>query len=56
MKPIAADFFKLRKEFILILSTTIKIIKTPFLANWGNAGGAIAIYTKDGEDTEEENH
>ena len=32
----------------------IKIIKTPFLGNWGAAGGAIAVYTKDGEETEED--
>ena len=31
----------------------IKIIKTPFLGLWGASGGAIAIYTKDGEETEE---
>ena len=33
----------------------IKIIKTPFLGNWGGAGGAIAIYTKSGEEEEKEN-
>ena len=32
----------------------IKVIKTPFIGLWGSPGGAIAIYTKDGEDEEEE--
>jgi hypothetical protein len=32
----------------------IKVIKTPFLGLWGASGGAIAIYTKDGEEVEEE--
>src|SRR5829696_8651614 len=27
----------------------VKIIKTPFFGGWGGGGGAIAIYTKDGE-------
>jgi hypothetical protein len=30
----------------------IKVIKTPFLGGWGAAGGAIAIYTKDGDEGE----
>ena len=32
----------------------IKVIKTPFMGLWGAPGGAIAIYTKDGEGEEEE--
>jgi hypothetical protein len=28
----------------------IKVIKTPFIGLWGATGGAIAIYTKDGEE------
>lgn len=32
----------------------IKIIKSPFLGSWGTAGGAIAIYTKGGEESDEE--
>ena len=32
----------------------IKVIKTPFIGLWGAPGGAIAIYTKDGENEEEE--
>jgi outer membrane receptor protein involved in Fe transport len=32
----------------------IKVIKTPFAGLWGAPGGAIAIYTKDGESEEEE--
>jgi outer membrane receptor protein involved in Fe transport len=32
----------------------IKVIKTPFLGLWGATGGAIAIYTKGGEEAEEE--
>lgn len=31
----------------------IKVIKSPFIGLWGGAGGAIAIYTKDGGDPEE---
>lgn len=31
----------------------IKVIKTPFLGGWGGAGGAIAIYTRDGDEGEE---
>ena len=30
----------------------IKIIKTPFIGSWGSAGGAIAIYTRNGEEEE----
>ena len=30
----------------------IKVIKGPFIRNWGGSGGAIAIYTQDGEDEE----
>ncbi len=30
----------------------IKVIKTPFLGGWGAPGGAIAIYTKDGDEEE----
>ena len=30
----------------------IKVIKTPFLGGWGGSGGAIAIYTKDGDEGE----
>lgn len=32
----------------------IKIIKTPFLGLWGSGGGAIAIYTKNGDEGDEE--
>lgn len=32
----------------------IKVIKTPFAGLWGAAGGAIAIYTKGGEEEAEE--
>ncbi|MCU7547966.1 hypothetical protein OCK74_02520 [Chitinophagaceae bacterium LB-8] len=31
----------------------IKVIKSPFLGGWGAPGGAIAIYTKDGDEGEE---
>lgn len=30
----------------------IKVMKTPFIGLWGAPGGAIAIYTTDGEDEE----
>ena len=33
----------------------IKIVKTPFIGSWGSAGGAIVIYTKDGDEDEETN-
>lgn len=32
----------------------IKVIKEPFAGNWGNASGAIAIYTKQGDDDEDD--
>jgi hypothetical protein len=32
----------------------IKVIKTPFVGNWGASGGAIAIYTKGGEEDPDE--
>jgi hypothetical protein len=31
----------------------IKVMKAPVFGGWGGAGGAIAIYTKDGDEGEE---
>ena len=30
----------------------IKVIKGPFLGGWGGAGGAIAVYTREGDEEE----
>jgi|SRR5688572_559637 len=46
-------------DFLNLLPVTdiamIKIIKGPFLGGGGSPGGAIAIYTIDGEEDDEEN-
>jgi hypothetical protein len=31
----------------------VKVIKSPFFGGWGGAGGAIAVYTKDGGELED---
>lgn len=50
------DEMRVDANFLNVLSVhdiaMIKIIKSPFAGGWGAAGGAIAIYTKTGEEEE----
>ncbi|RYF84877.1 MAG: hypothetical protein EON98_08030 [Chitinophagaceae bacterium] len=32
------------------LQGMVKVIKSPFLGSWGGSGGAIAVYTKQGDE------
>jgi hypothetical protein len=55
---IFVDEMRVDAGFLNMLPVTdiamIKVMKGPSLLSWGAAGGAIAIYTKDGEDEEGE--
>jgi hypothetical protein len=52
------DEMRIDPSFLVMLPVTdiamIKVIKSPFLGTWGAPGGAIAIYTKDGGEEEED--
>ena len=52
------DEMRVDAGFLNMLPVTdiamIKVIKTPFAGIWGAPGGAIAVYTKDGESEDEE--
>lgn len=58
LAAIYVDEMRMDANFLNLLPVNdiamIKVIRTPFVGLWGASGGAIAIYTKDGEGEEEE--
>ncbi|HEY0058611.1 MAG TPA: hypothetical protein VGB56_05715 [Flavisolibacter sp.] len=54
---IYVDEMRVDADFLNALPVTdiamIKVIKSPFFGGWGGGGGAIAVYTKDGDEEED---